>query len=209
MELQVLALEAKELPLVHYDTNLLRQPSGRRPESPMVRCGDGCVDSKHRRDAVDGFAHLQVLVPLTAAAPPLRCSLSLNSHLENLRKGRLGGPAAPCRRLGRRIHQVVDLCGARTRSLAPTVHALDHDHGRCGKDSRHKLVRARRLWEVEERLLQPCRDWRDAPVFVVDPVEEESTQPLRHGCQRRHMRLFFQQPQRRGFRHVSHVNPLL
>lgn len=178
VQLQVLAFKAKELSLIHYDTDFLRQPSGCGPVPPVFRRRDHRVDGKHRWHAVDRPTHLQVLVPLAAAAPALGGCLSLDSHLEDLGEANLGRSATPSGSLWGRVHQVVDLCGTGARRLAPAVHALDGDYGRGGEDPGRQLIRGWGMGEVEQGLFKPCRDRGDEPVLVGYLVEEESAQPL-------------------------------
>lgn len=125
MELQVLPFKAEELPLIHYNTNLLGQPTGGGPEATMLCRSDGCIYSQHGGNVMDGFAHLQVLVPLAPVAPAFRCRFALNPHLKQLRKSGLWRPTAADLRFRGRVNEVIHVRSAGTCGFAPAISALD------------------------------------------------------------------------------------
>lgn len=84
MKLQILSLVAIELTVDHYDTDLLGQPSWRRPQLLVIRTMNGCIDHQDLRNAVDGLASVKLLITLASVAPSPSLVLSLDALFQYL-----------------------------------------------------------------------------------------------------------------------------
>lgn len=90
MMLQVLSLVAKELALIHDDTDLIWDPPGGAPQLTLLGVSYGSVKHQNRRGLSDGLAGRQGLIALAPVTPALGCCLALGAGLENLGEGGLG-----------------------------------------------------------------------------------------------------------------------
>lgn len=84
MELQVVALVAKELSLVNNYANFLWKPSGYSPELFGFRAIDSSIQHQDSGHPVYGLLRCKRLVSLTSTTPPSTGCLTFNAGLEDL-----------------------------------------------------------------------------------------------------------------------------
>lgn len=166
----------------------------------MVLIRNRRVEHENGRDIVNGFPRRDCLISLASATPSLRCCVSLDADLKNLRKGDTRRLAAATRRLlwgsvshapqretrgtdKRRVEQVIDKSRSRPRVLAPTVDASNRARGR-GREYLASRFLASRLLTVREEskayLIHGRRSWRYTLVILCNFVQEEPRESLQH-----------------------------
>lgn len=99
VEVQVFSFIAKELAMVHYDTNFFGEETRRSPEFPVFGRLDGCVDHKNCGHCRDGSPGGVGLVALALRTPPFGWQLALDAQLQDLREGHFRCLLVPYRRL--------------------------------------------------------------------------------------------------------------